>query len=161
MGHVCSILLLTSCTVSKALLDLMAILWPFLVESAEILCLSTKQWPQSHTGLLTFTFAQHWGQIFNAGMLITYNLPFSQVKKLYRAQQWSSNKKSKFKKHHVAYGALHIESALCMRTCVWEAVQRGWARWLVLVRGSEKWPLPWKKNEKIYNSWKKQHQTIM
>ena len=48
-------------------------------------------------------------------MLITYNLRFGQVKKLYRAQQRSSNKKSKFKKHHVAYGVLHIKSALRVR----------------------------------------------
>ena len=59
----------------------------------------------------------------NADMLITYDLPFGQVKKLYRAQQQSSNKKSKFKKHHVAYGALHIESALRMH-----------------LRGSMAWP---------------------
>ena len=54
--------------------------------------------------------------LVNAGMLITYDLPFGQVKKLYGAQQRFSNK-NKFKKRHVAYSALHIESVLSVRGC--------------------------------------------
>ena len=46
----------------------------------------------------------------NAGTLITYDFPFGKVKKLYGAQQWSSNKKSKFKKHHVAYETAHANT---------------------------------------------------
>ena len=57
-------------TVSKALLDLMAILWFFRLNPLKF-CLSAKQ---SHADLLTFTFAKYGGQIFvNADMLIFFN----------------------------------------------------------------------------------------
>ena len=94
----CSCLRLTSCTVYKVLLDLMVILW------LNPLKLWVQNNDHNHTQTLSHSHLQNIEGKFlskNAGML-TYNLPFGHVKKLYGAQQRSSNKKRKFKKHHVA-----------------------------------------------------------
>ena len=121
---------LTSCTVSKALLDLMTILWLFLAESAETFMLDktmttiTFRPPHIHickTSRAKFCQCRHINNL---------RPPVRSGKEA--VQSTATIQKSKLKKHHVAYDALHIKSTLHMHLRG-GTVGRAW--WLVLVCG--------------------------